>query len=400
MRATFMTTARCIALGVLAGSFAQAALADPLPKIEHSFADGSVLRFYGQVNKGFLTYDDGAVSQTYDLIDNYNSNTRLGLTYSVRPGGGWDYLGTVELQYDPFSTNTASLNQQNPPSSAYGLTNANVRQIDNRFANPGMGTFYLGQGDMASQDTAEVDLSGTDVIARSAVENIAGGQLLREADGTLSKVTINDAFSNYDGLGRAVRVRYDSPAIRGLGLRVSAGRNLFYTNDNAAKAEAVQDQNLADIALAYTGAPGPFSIEAQVAYSYKSSYSVAGDMTPAETILDGSASVLHVPTGLSLTAALGQQDSAGATGNYGYVKAGWQADLFRFGRTAFAVDYYSGLEINGTDTESRSTGVSVVQTVANYNTELWASYRRYSYASPTARYDDPDAFYIGARFSF
>lgn len=377
-----------------------AALADPLPKIEKTFANGSTLTFYGQINKGFLTYDDGEASRTYDFIDNYNSNTRVGLTYGTALGEGWTYTGTIEIQYDPFTTNTANLNQPTPPGSAWGLTDANIRLIDNRFESAEFGTLYLGQGNMASQNTAEVDLSGTSVIARSAVGNIAGGQLLRETDGKLSSVTISDAFTNYNGLGRRVRLRYDTPAFAGFTLRGSFGRDLLYTSTDADKQSAVRDQDLYDLALAYEGSSGDFKYEAQAAYSYQDAYTSGGKLTQSVEILDGSGSVLHGPTGLSLTVALGQQDNGTTTGSYGYIKGGWQTDLVKWGKTAFAVDYYDGTDINGAGTESRSTGLSVVQNVTDWNTEFWATYRSYSYDEATADYDDADAFFIGARFSF
>jgi hypothetical protein len=388
--------AGCVTVLLVAGP----APADPPRKIEKKFANGSVLRFYGQINKGFLNYDDGQVTGNYDLIDNNNSNTRFGLTYTSDLGDAWKYLGTIEIQYAPFSTTSTSLSQPSPPSSAYDLTDANIRLIDNKFTSEGLGVFYLGQGDMVSYNTAEVDLSGTSVIARSAVQNIAGGQLLREADGTLSNVSINDAFNNYNGIGRRVRLRYDTPNLAGFSLRGSFGRNLLYTNTNAEKQEAVRNQNLYDLALAYNGESGDFKYEAQAAYSYQDAYTVSGKVTPSIEILDGSASVLHGPTGLNLTVALGQQDNGNYTGDYGYIKGGWQTDLVSWGKTAFAIDYYSGNEINGTGTSSQSTGLSVVQNITDWNTELWATYRTYSYDAATTDYDDAQAIFVGARFKF
>ena len=175
--------------------------------------NGGTLRFYGQINKGVLTYDDGQESESYGLIDNDNSNTRFGLTYTQDFGDRWNYLGTIEVAYAPFSTTNTNILQQSPPSSAYEFTNANIRKIDNKFSHPDYGAFYLGQGDMASNNTAEVDLSGTTVIRYSSVADSAGAQLLRQSDGVLSDIEIKDAFTNYDGLSRQVRVRYDTAVV-------------------------------------------------------------------------------------------------------------------------------------------------------------------------------------------
>ncbi len=158
------------------------AQADPLPKIERTFENGGVLRFYGQINKGFLNYDDGQETESYDFIDNNNSNTRFGLTYKQSFAETWEYLGTIEIQYAPYSTTNINILNPSPPAGAYELGNGNIRKIDNQFTHERLGVFSIGQGNMASQDTAEVDLSGTTVITKSAVQESAGAQFV-PADG-------------------------------------------------------------------------------------------------------------------------------------------------------------------------------------------------------------------------
>ena len=375
--ATAIPAAMMIVLATSAG-------AEGLKKIEKTFDNGGTLRFFGHINKGILTYDDGQVSESYGLIDNANSTSRVGLTYGLKTGE-WAYLGTLEIQYAPFSTSNTSLLQPSPPSSAYEFTNANIRKIDNQFTHPRYGTFYFGQGNMASNDTAEVDLSGTTVIAYSEVRDTASGQLLRESDGTLSDIKIGDVFNNYDGLSRKVRVRYDTPLWSGFGLRSSYGRDLLSDNPE------VRDQDLFDVAATYTTEFDDFKVIAQAAYSWKGS-----DVT----IADGSASILHGPTGLSATVALGQQDNGSLTGSYGYVKLGWQADLISWGKTAFAIDYYSGTDIASAGSDSESTSFSVVQNITDWNTEVYLTWREYDYSEPETSFLAANAMFIGARFKF
>lgn len=359
--------------------------AQDMPKIESTFANGGMLRFYGQLNKGVLTYDDGQVSESYGLIDNDNSNTRFGLTYTQDIGQGWNYLGTVEVSYAPFSTSNISILQQSPPSSAYEFTNANIRKIDNRFAHPDYGMFYLGQGDMASNNTAEVDLSGTTIISYSSVADSAGAQLLRQSDGVLSDIQIKSAFTNFDGLSRKVRIRYDTPLWSGFGLRTSYGRDLLSDNED------VRDQDLYDIAATYEVNYNDFKFAAQTAYSWKGSDT---------TILDASGSVLHLPTGLSFTVAAGTQDKDDVSGSYGYMKLGWQGDLVSWGKTAVSVDYYDGSDIAAEGSDSETFALSIVQTIPRYNTELWATWREYDYAEVGTEFDSASAFFVGARFKF
>jgi hypothetical protein len=58
----------CLEAGIiaLAATLAgcSALLAQDLPKIETTFANGATLRFCGQINRGVLTFDDGQVSET------------------------------------------------------------------------------------------------------------------------------------------------------------------------------------------------------------------------------------------------------------------------------------------------------------------------------------------------
>ena len=379
----------CLEAGVIAlaatlagGSAPQA---QDLPKVETTFPGGATLRFYGQINKGVLSYDDGQVSETYGLIDNDNSNTRFGLTYTQDFAASWAYLGIIEIAYAPFSTSTASLLQPSPPASAYEFTTANIRKIDNRLSSPGFGSFWFGQGDMASNHTAEVDLSGTTVIGYSAVADSAGGQLLRRADGVLSNITIKDAFTNYDGLSRQVRLRYDTPLWSGFGLRTSYGRNLL------SDSPSVRDQDLYDIAATYESKSDGFQFLAQTAYSWKGSDT---------TIFDGSGSLLHLPTGLSVTAAAGRQEEAGVAGSYGYIKVGWQGGLVAWGKTAVALDWYRGSGIEAAGSDSTSYAFSVVQNIPRWNTELWLTWRAYDYSEPETEFDRASALFVGGRFKF
>jgi hypothetical protein len=376
------TTAVALVAGLLGAS---ALYAQDLPKIEKTFASGGTLRFYGQVNKGVLTFDDGQETESYGLIDNDNSNTRFGLTYTQDFGDRWTYLGTIEVAYAPFSTSNTSILQPSPASSAYEFTNANIRKIDNKFAHPDYGTFYIGQGDMASNNTAEVDLSGTAVISYSSVADSAGAQLLRQTDGVLSDIEIKDAFTNYDGLSRKVRIRYDSPSWSGFGLRTSYGRDLLSDDED------VREQDLYDIAAVYEGEFNDYKVAAQTAYSWKGS-----DIT----IFDASGSILHVPTGFNVTAAAGTQDNSDVSGSYGYVKLGWQGDLVSWGKTAFSIDYYSGSDIVAEGSDSETWALSTVQNIPRWNTELWMTWREYDYSETDTEFDSASAFFVGARFKF
>ncbi len=84
------------------------------------------------------------------------------------------------------------------------------------------GTLRLGQGDTATNGTSEVDLSGTAVAAYSSVADVGGGFEFRD-NGDIG-ITVRDSRSNFDGLSRKDRVRYDTPRWAGFFASGSRGQ--------------------------------------------------------------------------------------------------------------------------------------------------------------------------------
>ncbi len=172
-----------ISLPVLLIAASAAAQDDGLPPVQMEFSNGATLRFYGQINKGILQYDDGIETKSYGLIDNANSGTRFGLKYTQK-SGDWTFENVDEFGYAPFSTGNTNL--ENPNGGENGWSNDNIRKIDFTFANDRYGKFWLGQGSMATDGILEIDLSGTDYIAYSGVADSASAQIIRFADPALA----------------------------------------------------------------------------------------------------------------------------------------------------------------------------------------------------------------------
>lgn len=374
----------CLPAALLLGS---AAAAQGLPPIEHEFANGGTVRLYGQVNKGILSYDDGQETESYGLIDNDNSNTRVGITYT-QEFGAWTFQNTNEIGYAPFSTANTNILHQSPSSDDWEFTNANIRKLDFTFANDRYGKFWLGQGSMATDGVEEIDLSGTNVIAYSSVAASAGGQLIRRSDGTLSDIEIGDAFTNYDG-PRRVRARYDTPELHGFTGAAAFGRNLLSDDED------VREENIFDASVTYASSFSDVEFEAGAGYYWQEG---------STTQWGGSASALHAPTGLNATVAFGLDN--GSDGSYWYGKLGLLRDYVSWGSTAVAVDFYSGDDFltdedaGITSSSSDSWGLAFVQTIERANTELWLTWRSYDYGDNVASYEDGQAIFGGARFKF
>ena len=345
--------------------------------IEYTLGDGTVIRFSGQINMGVLHYDDGREDFT-NFVDNDNSSSRARLQI-FSTSGDWKFESTFEAEYQPLASNVVSQFNQEPD---WDFPSTNIRKAEVAFANDNFGKIWLGQGSMASDGTAEVDNSGTSVIAYSSIADTAGGYFFRFDDDGLSDITVGSAFSNFDGLGRKLRVRYDTPTFYGFGLRTS------YGEDALAGSEAP----LYDIAATYGGDFDQLDLDAAISFARNEGTDI--------DFLSGSISGLHKPTGISLTLAAGHEYSDGIEGRYGYAKLGYQHQFFELGSTAFSIDYYLGEDIAAAGSSSNSVGLAAVQNIDDLNLQLWMLWRNHHYDDDAGDYEDGQAVFGGALFKF
>ncbi len=369
------TVLRAAALAAAPAAFAPAAVAQGLPPLETTLGRETTIRFYGQLSQALLVHDDGGETNSYALVDNNNSGSRLGLRTEAPIGDGWVFRTNIEAEYKPNPSNRVS--QTDTFVGAWDLDWTNLRKAETILANPGFGTLWLGQGSMASDGIAEIDLSGTTLVAYSSITELAGGQFFRLDGGALSRVTIGRVFNNFDG-ARRLRARYDTPSWRGFSLSGAAGQ----------EALTADDRDFFDLALRWSGAAQDVRISAGAGYNWRG----------ADETLAASASALHAPTGLSLTLAAGSDVSG--RGEYVYGKLGLQRDLLPFGATALSVDGYLGADIGVRGGDSASYGLALVQRVAAANLDLYAVGRLHRFDGPAASYDDGLSFMTGLRFSF
>ena len=369
---------RLVTAALLAATaFAGVARAEGLKPVEYVFSDGSVFRFSGQINMGVLHFDDGEDGFT-NFVDNDNSSSRVRFVLTSAPAD-WTYEATLEAEYQPLASNAVSQLNDSPN---WDFPATNIRKAEVVFANEQYGKIWIGQGSMASDGSAEVDNSGTSVIAYSSISDTAGGYFFRFDDDGLSDVNISDAFSNLDGLGRKLRVRYDTPIYHGFGLRASYGEDTF----------GEKEDPLYDVAGTYAFDSEQFKLNAALALS-------RNDTTDVD-ILSGSGSVLHKDSGISLTVAAGREFTDGLEGYYGYTKLGYQRQFFEIGSTAFSIDFYYGKDIAVADSSNNSVGLAAVQNIDDMNLQLWALWRNHHYDDDAGEYDDGQAVFGGAIFKF
>ncbi len=211
---------------VFAGLVLPAGIAAAGPKFEGP--NGMTFDYYGQLNGAYVSVDDGFGTESY-VGDNGTSPSRFG--FNIRNDfGGTEFRFNFETALGFPSTGAYD---NNPATSdpTFDWTQEDLRKVDVSLSNPTWGRISAGQGTMASDDSAEQDLSGTTMTTYTGFRSLAGGfQFRNAANGALSGVDIGDAFDNFDGNSRKGRVRYDTPTFAGFVLSASYGQEILKHN--------------------------------------------------------------------------------------------------------------------------------------------------------------------------
>jgi predicted porin len=341
------------------------------------------VQLYGQVDRAFLAADDGNSSDYY-FVDNDNSSSRFGLLGEAKVNDDITIGTRMEFEYQSNPSNVVNQEDKNPDGSSF-----DDRWVDAQLTSKRFGKLYLGKGSTASDGTSEMDLSGTSVVGYASVEDMAGGILFYNDDtDALSTSTVGSVFSDFDGLSRQNRVRYDSPAFWGFQLSGSL------LSDGG------------DVALRYAAKWGDdWEFAAAAAYADLQAISDTVDNQ-----YNGSASILH-SSGLNLTVAGGIQDldsgllnpdgtSRDDDPSFYYAKLGYRAKWFEVGETRFSVDYARNDDVAQDGDEAKSVGFQAVQNFPEWGSEYYIGYRWYGLDREQTDFDDINAVMTGVRVKF
>lgn len=345
-------------------------------------SDKVQLQLKGHINRALMYADDGNESKVFH-VDNTNSETRVGLYGKIAAIESLTIGSNFELQWQANPSDKVSMAEE----SIEGDFKERLAEV--YFDSKHVGKFWLGRGKMTSDDSSEVDLSGTDLAGNSGVTDVGGG--FRFYDPAASApaegeepggFTVKDVFNSMDGT-RYNRVRYDTPKFAGFSLGAAAG-----------------EKDLVDAVLRYAVEFGGTKLEGALSWSDPGT---TGDYSQ----INGSASVL-LPFGLNFTAAAGKRDmdelpAGGDEPVFMYGKIGYLFDKFSVGSTAVSVDYgvYENAKKQDIEQKGTAVGVQLVQTLSDWSTELFAAYRGYALEDNTgADYEDICVMMGGARFKF
>jgi hypothetical protein len=327
------------------------------------------LTISGQVTTHIMAWDDGNDSNTY-VVDNTAGAGGSGFTFAgtakINPNvtAGFDLALGVST-----GARSNQVSQTDDDGGATGDTNIAVLRANWYLDHKTLGRITVGRINTASAGATAVDLGGAGVIANVNLSYWNGG--FQSGVGTWSALLGGNVGGS--ALSRANGVMYSTPTFGGFSASVSGGEDDYW-----------------DAALRYAGEFSGFRIAAAIAYTdnvggFGEFGGIGGEAGGAvkPTSVKGSASVLHVGSGLFLTGAYVNQDHDTAGFNdttLWYVQGGISKNWFGLGNTVLYGEYGRVEDGLATLTSSEATvwGLGVVQHIDAAAMELYLSYRRYS----------------------
>jgi hypothetical protein len=362
------------------------------------------LSISGQVTTGVLAWDDGDQSDVY-VVDNTNAGSTffvLNGSAKINPSltAGFDLqvaiaAGARSHQVSQIDDDGVIANQ-GAGDSVLALTRANW-YLDHKE----IGRLTVGRINTASAGVVGLDLGGISVIANANVGYWNAGFLLdaNNADGAKWGDLLGGATVFGAGLSRANAVSYTSPTFGGFSVAAAWG-----------------EDDLWDVALRYAGEHAGFRVAAAIAYADN----VGGlgdfiDNVGADgreiSQVKGSASVLHVPTGLFVQGTYLTQDNDDRGSDdtvLWQIQGGIAKNWTGLGNTVLYGEYANVSDAFGfVNSDVDIWGLGVVQHLDAAAMELFLSYRRFDGSADDsldfgqgAIDEQFDAVFGGARIRF
>ena len=332
-----------------------------------SQADNTEFTISGQLSRAITYADDG---QNTDVlhVDNNNSGTRIRLKGKTDLNNGVTAGIYWETQYQDNSSSSIGIDDKDNSSTF----TSRMREL---WFKGDWGTITLGQGNGAANGTSEVDYSGT-FLGDYSGNNLDDG--LSFVDMLSGPSVKNDtAFSNFDGLSRNDRLRYDLPAFGPVALAVSAG-------DERSEFALRYSSKFAD--------GGKFGFAVGI---------VGQDdvATPANNFdQTGASASLLLANGFNITIHFGEKDLdiAGEDPTSTYIKVGKKIGV----NHSVAVSFNSVDDLAATGDEAERTNVSYVYLMPDHGVELFGAYQIASLDRAGADFDDVTQISVGSRIKF
>ena len=374
----------------------------------------------GYVSHHVMYWDDGKQSDVY-IGDggNYGSRWRFRGEAKISPTVTAGFL----YEYGIANNSISAMNQLNGGDDLGGVSTPGIlRDSTVWLRHSQLGMIKVGHGSTATDNLVLIDLGGMSGASTPDIALYNGGFLLRGSapganSGLLSQNWQNATrgHESWD-TSRRNHVLYETPALAGFTVQA-----------------AFAEDNYWDVALRYAGEFSGFRLAFGVGYQEDSEFNSGNQVgagTPGlfcTTRCDaktqewkGSGSILHVPTGLFVTAAGGNRElDGGATVYTGpdlrfwYVAGGLQRNFFGIGNTVLFGEYsehkgglaqstyFDATVAHTADSKVTHWGLGVTQYIDAAAMEVFLTYKHFEIDAPNyVPLTDFDAVIGGTRISF
>ena len=327
----------------------------------------------GRVHRMVLGLDDGANTDRF-FTDSEQGPTSIRFDVNAKASEQFSVGATIETgirQNRPFL-----VSQDNPDPG----TDVTVRIAEVTLNHSNVGKFSIGRGFSSAWLAPEMDLSGTQFASLLPVGMLAPGmKFVDRSDDTLSDIQVLNYFVDVERLLLVDRIRYDSPGF-GMGMQVSGtiasdGR---WDASFRMKPKATED----------------WTFVAGASFQHE-------PFAGIDQRIDAVGSVRHNDTGLNFTAGFVTEEvTEGGTANTYVLKAGWLADFFDLGKTAFSLDYYDVSDLRLAGDAAKSYGFFAVQKWPAYGIDFYGGYRMYDVDRPDIDLHSLDLIALGITLGF
>jgi predicted porin len=355
------------------------------------------LTISGQVTTQLMAWDNGIDRDTYIVDSPVVGGTLFNLNGSAKISPSLSAGFHIQVGLDK-GARSHQVTESDDDGGAAGDTTMVMTLANWYLDHKSLGRVTVGRINTATAGITGIDLGGSGVVANANI-----GYWQRSF--SLTEGGINWSPSNWDGilgggpvngatLSRANAISYTSPTFGGFSVSAAWG-----------------EDDIWDAALRYAGEFGGFRVAAGIGYSYNSSgvNEITKDNAagPESSMWKGSASVLHVASGLYLNGAFVNRDNDLAgfdnTTLY-YVQGGIAKNWTGLGNTVLYGEHAwvnDAILSNGVRVDSTVWGIGVVQHIDAAALEVFLSYRQYG--STDENGNDADNFNVvmgGARIRF
>ncbi|HEX4892283.1 MAG TPA: hypothetical protein VFV47_03285 [Hyphomicrobiaceae bacterium] len=336
------------------------------------------LTISGHVGHYLMLWDDGTQSDMYigdggNIFSRFRFVGQAKISPELTAGFLYEFgvnqnaIGSMNQLNGSGATSNTGLNGDDAGAAANPL----LRDTTVWLRHARLGMVKIGHGSTSTDNLVLIDLGTRDAAGTMDIALYNGGFILRSEGGTLASATnmnwnaVTRGHESWD-TSRRNHILYETPALHGFTVQA-----------------AVAEDNYWDVALRYAGEFNGVRVAFGIGYQEDTEFNAPAGLLDVNgalcttlcdaktTDLKGSASVLHVPTGLFLTVAGGVRELEGsrdttAGGRYAgpdlktwHIAGGIRRNFFGYGPTVLFGEY--------TWAEGGLEQASFLGTVSNYS---------------------------------